>query len=174
MLNEKPRSIAADHYRPSSLLEQMNQQLAAVVDQVRHRLVQVSVGVGSGAGTLWRADGLIVTNAHVVNAATGPARRAAPLTVTLPDGSTLPTQVVALDLGAGIYSQRRQRAEMVDVPHAGASVFIACVLFNLIPTVCDNAGKVCDKCVIMWLIRAALTAADPGRRGLFPAGQRMV
>jgi S1-C subfamily serine protease len=52
--------------------------------------VQITNGQrGAGAGTIWHADGLIVTNAHVVG------RRS--LRVTLPDGRTLPARLLARD-----------------------------------------------------------------------------
>src|SRR5258706_15233562 len=88
----------------SLLLEQFNTEIASVVDEVRRSLVQISVGMGNGAGTIWHADGLIITNAHVVDEegrqqryAYGyrPVRRE--LTVTLADGTTLPARVLAQD-----------------------------------------------------------------------------
>ncbi len=72
------------------LLRALNDELATVG---RRSLVRISSGQGraqgNGSGTIWHADGLIVTNAHVV------ARGS--LEVTLPDGRTLPAQVLAAD-----------------------------------------------------------------------------
>lgn len=74
----------------SSLLQQLNGDLFAIVEKVRRSLVQINNGHnGKGAGTIWHADGLIITNAHVV-------RREA-ITVTLPDGRTLPARLLASD-----------------------------------------------------------------------------
>jgi S1-C subfamily serine protease len=74
----------------SLILQQLNDELAAVVEKVRHSLVQVQNGrSGAGAGTLLHADGLIVTNAHVV-------QRRQPQ-VVLWDGRTLPAQLLAYD-----------------------------------------------------------------------------
>jgi serine protease Do len=72
------------------LLQQLNLEMSAVVENVRCSLVQITNGRrGAGAGTIWHADGLIVTNAHVVG------RRS--LRVTLPDGRTLPVRLLARD-----------------------------------------------------------------------------
>jgi len=74
----------------SEILLQLNREMAAIVEHVRPSLVQLRHGRrGLGAGTVWQADGLIVTNAHVV-------RQHAPQ-ATLADGRTVSTQVVALD-----------------------------------------------------------------------------
>jgi serine protease Do len=72
-------------------VQELNADLASVTERVRGGLVLVRAGFrGSGAGTVWHPDGLIVTNAHVV-------ARAEPLVVTLPDGRTLPAKVLARD-----------------------------------------------------------------------------
>jgi serine protease Do len=74
----------------SNLLQQLNLDMSSVVEQVQSSLVHIANGRhGAGAGTIWHADGLILTNAHVVG------RRS--LKVTLPDGRTLPARLVAHD-----------------------------------------------------------------------------
>jgi S1-C subfamily serine protease len=73
-----------------NLWQQLNGDLSAIVENVRRSLVQISNGRGAGAGTIWHADGLIVTNAHVV------AGRHA-LKVILPDGRSLPARILAAD-----------------------------------------------------------------------------
>jgi len=71
-------------------LQQLNDELAASIERARQSLVEIRNGRGgAGAGIIARADGLIVTNAHVIG------RRG--LKAILPDGRTLPAQLVAYD-----------------------------------------------------------------------------
>lgn len=66
----------------ATTLQRMNGEMASTVGVVRRGLGEVRSGLGgSGAGTIWHPDGLIVTNAHVV--------QQGPLTVTLPGGERL-------------------------------------------------------------------------------------
>jgi S1-C subfamily serine protease len=82
----------------SNLLQQLNDDLTASVEHARRSLVEIRNGHGgAGAGIIIRANGLIITNAHVIG------RRG--LKVTLPDGrpfdsaqgKTLPAQLIAHD-----------------------------------------------------------------------------
>jgi serine protease Do len=71
--------------------------LSRIIDTVHRSLVLIQNGRrGSGAGTIWHPEGLLLTNAHVV----GPHA----VRVTFPGGRTLPARVVAhsrsLDLAA--------------------------------------------------------------------------
>ena len=80
-----------------STIQQLNTELASVVETAERSLVQVhNDGRGAGAGTVWHPEGLIVTNAHVVSARTGSLR------VTLPDGNTLPARLLARDEGRDV------------------------------------------------------------------------
>jgi serine protease Do len=73
-----------------SVLEQLNGALSGIVAEVCRSVVQVrDEARGAGAGTIWHADGLIVTNAHVA--------RHGPLKVALYDGRVLPAQLIARD-----------------------------------------------------------------------------
>lgn len=77
------------------LLEQLSEDLADVNARVMQSLVQVRLdGRNIGAGTVWRSDGLIVTNAHVVE---GNERMGAELSVRVHDGRDLPARVIAID-----------------------------------------------------------------------------
>ncbi len=74
----------------ANLLRQMNGELAAVAGEARRSLVTIGNGrSGVGAGTIWHSDGLILTNAHVV-------QLSAPL-VSLPDGRSTPARILAHD-----------------------------------------------------------------------------
>jgi serine protease Do len=74
----------------SNLLQQLNAEMSDVLKNVRASLVEIHNGHrGIGAGIVWSADGVIVTNAHVVGRSH--------LQVTLPDGRTLPARVLAHD-----------------------------------------------------------------------------
>ena len=74
----------------SELLQDLDDQMSAVVAGARRCLVQVHNGHhGNGAGTILHSDGLIVSNAHVV-------QRRSPK-VTLWDGRTLAGRLLAYD-----------------------------------------------------------------------------
>lgn len=74
----------------NDMLERLNADMARAVEQACRALVQIRNGrSGTGAGTIWHPDGLILTNAHVAG------RRG--LQVTLPDGRSLPARVLAHD-----------------------------------------------------------------------------
>jgi S1-C subfamily serine protease len=79
----------------SDLVDQINEQMSSVVDGARRCLVQVCLEQvhngrrGAGAGTILHADGLVITNAHVV-------KRQSP-NVTLADGRTLPGRLLTYD-----------------------------------------------------------------------------
>ena len=74
----------------TTVLEQINAEMGDLVEKVNNGMVQVRNGRGgAGAGTIWHPDGLILTNAHVVERG--------PLQATLPNGSTLPAKLLAHD-----------------------------------------------------------------------------
>lgn len=74
----------------SELLQQLNDQLSALVARSRPSLVQVHNGrQGNGAGTILHPDGLIITNAHVV-------QRHSPK-IMLWDRRTFPGRLLAYD-----------------------------------------------------------------------------
>ncbi|MCC6616718.1 MAG: trypsin-like peptidase domain-containing protein [Anaerolineae bacterium] len=70
-------------------LQQLNAEMAELASDVQRSLVRIVAGAhGVGAGTIWHADGLILTNAHVVGRGRG-------LQVVLPDKRALPARVIA-------------------------------------------------------------------------------
>jgi serine protease Do len=73
-----------------TIFNEFNQTMTAVIQKIQPCVVQVGNGRrGFGAGTIWHSDGLILTNAHVV-------QRRAPK-VTLADGRSFPSQLLAYD-----------------------------------------------------------------------------
>jgi serine protease Do len=74
----------------SVLALELGAALAGVADLLRQATVQVQLGVrGEGSGVLWRADGLVLTNAHV---ARGDRAR-----IRLSDGRAYEARLVARD-----------------------------------------------------------------------------
>src|SRR3972149_4097184 len=74
----------------AELLARLNSEMASLVAQGQRSLGQTRNGRhGMGAGIIWRPDGLIVTNAHVVGQ---PAPR-----VRLADGQTYAARILAHD-----------------------------------------------------------------------------
>jgi serine protease Do len=73
-----------------TIINELNQTMTAVIQTVQQSVVQLGNGRrGFGAGTIWHSDGLILTNAHVV-------QRRAP-EVTLADDRTFASQLLAYD-----------------------------------------------------------------------------
>jgi serine protease Do len=68
----------------------LNHELSSVAEQAHRSLVTISNGRrGAGAGTIWHPDGLILTNAHVVQLHSP--------RITLPDGRSFAGRVLAHD-----------------------------------------------------------------------------
>jgi serine protease Do len=78
--------------RPYELIKSLGEDSANVLRRVQDSLVVVrGRRHGAGAGIVWRSDGIILSNAHVVNGRDPE--------VLLPDGRQLPAQVIARDPG---------------------------------------------------------------------------
>jgi serine protease Do len=90
----------------------LSDDLAEAIERAGRSLVHVRDGNrGAGAGSVWHADGLIVTNAHVVKGHS--------VLVTLPDGRQVQGRVLArepdLDLAAiGVEASSLPAAELGD------------------------------------------------------------
>ncbi len=75
--------------RGKSVLDEVSNEMALIVEKARRSVVQVlDDGGGRGAGTVWHPDGLILTNAHVV--------RDRSLRISLEDGRVMAARVVAV------------------------------------------------------------------------------
>jgi S1-C subfamily serine protease len=91
------------------MLQELNADLSMVADSVRRSLVHVHCGRhGSGAGTVWQSDGLIVTNAHVVGGRS--------ISVELPDGRTLPARVLAQDPARDVAALKVETSGLPTIP----------------------------------------------------------
>ena len=83
-----------------SVLTQFSRGIASVGERVLPAVVQIRNGrAGAGAGIIWQSDGLLVTNAHVVNnrRVSQPA-----LTVQLADGREFTPRLLAVDSEADL------------------------------------------------------------------------
>ena len=78
----------------ASGVESAGSNVSAIARQVSPAVARVDAagqfGQGSGSAVVYRADGILVTNAHVVNGATQ-------VTVTLPDGAREQAEIVGTD-----------------------------------------------------------------------------
>ena len=72
-----------------TLLQRLNDRFGDVAESVWPSLVKLNAGGGGGAGTIWHPDGLVITNAHVV--------QRGPLQVVLADGRRFPARLIAQD-----------------------------------------------------------------------------
>jgi S1-C subfamily serine protease len=80
----------------TTLLQSWSDGLAEVSERALRSLVRIRNGrQGVGAGTIWHADGLILTNDHVIAGAPGRRVSGGSLSVILPDGRELPATVLA-------------------------------------------------------------------------------
>jgi serine protease Do len=89
----------------SDLLQHLNEDLSAVAEEARRSLVSISNGRrGAGAGTIWHPDGLILTNAHVVQLRSPK--------VTLPGGRIAPARLLAHDRELDLAALRVDAADL--------------------------------------------------------------
>jgi len=95
-------------------LQALSSGLATVSDRVLHSLVQIrNRHRGMGAGVIWQRDGLIITNAHVVD---GPPGQQPGITVLFADGQTLPAQVVAVDRELDLAALQVAKHDLTPIP----------------------------------------------------------
>jgi serine protease Do len=90
------------------VLLELNADLSNVVARVQRSLVHIHNGKqGSGAGTIWHPQGLIVTNAHVAGRGL--------LKIDLPDGRALPAQILARDADSDLAALRVEASDLPSV-----------------------------------------------------------
>ena len=70
-------------------MQRLNDRFSDLAESVWPSLVKLQAGSGGGAGTIWHPDGLVVTNAHVV--------QRGPVEVVLADGRRFPATLIAQD-----------------------------------------------------------------------------
>ena len=134
----------------STLLQNFSNDLAAVGENVLRSLVQVRNGKrGAGAGTIWHADGLIITNAHVVDGIRQGRTGDGALTVLLPDGRELPAHVLARDpehdlAALRVDAQNLPTIELGDSRQLQAGQFVLCLGFPWGVTGGATSGVVID------------------------------
>lgn len=94
-------------------LQALSSGLATVSDRVLPSLVQIrNRQRGMGAGAIWQSDGLIITNAHVVDGPPGPQGG---VSVLFPDGQTLPAQVIAVDRELDLAALRVAKVDLTPI-----------------------------------------------------------
>ena len=71
------------------IVKQLETELVAIAQKLRSLTVEIANYSGGGSGVIWSADGLIITNAHVV--------RGSKVDVKLEDNRTVKGSVVACD-----------------------------------------------------------------------------
>lgn len=99
--------------RSSSVAASLSSQFSAVSEQLLAGVVLVNSGHGSGSGTIWRRDGLIVTNHHVVRDETA--------SVTLSTGERFSAAVEMRDLDHDLAALRIDATDLPALP-AGDSI----------------------------------------------------
>ncbi len=102
------------HITVSNILQQINDDAATISDRVLNSLVQINNGQrGVGAGAVWQADGLIITNAHVILGRRGQVSNA--LSVTLRNGQDYPARLVAFDAQRDLAALRIDAADLFPI-----------------------------------------------------------
>lgn len=92
-----------------NILEQFSNDLAEKISGAQRSVVQILVGKGAlGAGTIWHADGLIVTNAHVIGKRN--------LQVILPDGRAQGAKLLAYDANHDIAALKIDAQNLPIIP----------------------------------------------------------
>ncbi len=129
----------------------LGEALAQVAEALRRSTVQVrGRGPGSGAGVIWSADGVIITNAHVA--------RGREAEVELWDGRVLPAEVVRRDEERDL---AELRVDAADLPAATIGDSDALRVGELVLAVGNPLGIV--GALTTGIVHAATTDGQRGR-----------
>jgi serine protease Do len=96
-------------------LKERQAKVTDVVAKTRPAVVGILAGMGSGSGVIVSPDGLVITAAHVVDAAAKREERAGEVSIVLPDGREVKGKVLGRDLGRD--AAMVQITEGKDWPH---------------------------------------------------------
>ena len=115
-------SPGAQGASPATGTGQAGQSLAAAAAVARPSVVTIQVtngaGASEGSGVVFRADGTIITNDHVISGATGGAGA---ITVTFAGGRTVPAVIVGQDPAADIAVIRAEGVSNAPVARIGSA-----------------------------------------------------
>jgi S1-C subfamily serine protease len=99
-----PAEEARRDFNEERLLDAYSAAVIHAVEEIGPAVVRVEAGKGGGSGILFTPDGFILTNSHVVDGAAAPAasapaeaRHDETIRVTLPDGRSLPADLIGRD-----------------------------------------------------------------------------
>lgn len=144
--------------------------LSALADRLRASTVAVQVGsrtrrgptpAGQGSGIVWRADGLIVTNAHVA--------RADQALVTLPDERRVAARTVARDPGRDLALLQVEADGLTPATPADAAALAPGALVFAFGHPLGHANA-----LAAGVLHATSTARPPWLRGAPPGGRPRV
>jgi serine protease DegQ len=110
--SEGHADVQADLFSPAQ--EVLNEVYPSVVNILVAATINGQSGEGVGSGVVYTADGLILTNEHVVSL-DGNVQTGQRITVTFADGSTAPATVVGTDARKDVAAIKVQKTGLIPV-----------------------------------------------------------